>query len=322
MLGGMIATQLWRYPVKSMAGERLEVAELERRGIVGDRLWAVRDDDKHTLTSAKKLPALLRLRARFLDEPQPRQAPARVPPVAIGFPNGDEISSSDPSVHRRLSDLVEHPVSLVPLRPTRELGHFRALQADKAELRRVFGLEPGEPLPDLSMLPLGFLALLSAFATPPGSYFDVYPLHLLTTSSLAALRAAAPDVSFDPQRFRPNVLLHTDGEGFLEHGWVASTLSLGSARARVECVTPRCSMPARPQLDLPADARVMKVIARETERTLGVYASIPRGGRIRVGQTVTLGQRREGALARTLGQLRTGTKRRLLKLFERLLPEG
>lgn len=51
---------LWRYPVSSMAGERLEVAPVEASGIVGDRIWGVVDEatdriaspgrDKHFIT--------------------------------------------------------------------------------------------------------------------------------------------------------------------------------------------------------------------------------------------------------------------------------
>jgi MOSC domain-containing protein len=36
---------LWRYPVKSMLGERLHSARLEHRGVRGDRLFAIRDGD-------------------------------------------------------------------------------------------------------------------------------------------------------------------------------------------------------------------------------------------------------------------------------------
>lgn len=133
--------QIWRYPVKSMAGEPLELAQIERRGIVGDRLWAVRDEEKSALTSAKKLPALLRLRARFVTEPRAGEAPHRVPGVVIGLPDGSELESSDARVHERLSDFVGRRVSLVPLRPKSDRRHYRALQADKAALPQVFGLE-------------------------------------------------------------------------------------------------------------------------------------------------------------------------------------
>ena len=36
--------EIWRYPVKSMAGEILESCEVGAAGIVGDRGWALRDD--------------------------------------------------------------------------------------------------------------------------------------------------------------------------------------------------------------------------------------------------------------------------------------
>ena len=38
-------TELWHYPVKSILGERCAEVVLEGRGILGDRLYAVRDGD-------------------------------------------------------------------------------------------------------------------------------------------------------------------------------------------------------------------------------------------------------------------------------------
>lgn len=43
--------QLWRYPVKSLAGERLETADLTRDGIPGDRVVQVQDAVGRTITS-------------------------------------------------------------------------------------------------------------------------------------------------------------------------------------------------------------------------------------------------------------------------------
>jgi uncharacterized protein YcbX len=43
-VAGTVA-ELWRYPVKSLRGEQVDEAELEARGIPGDRLWAVTDGD-------------------------------------------------------------------------------------------------------------------------------------------------------------------------------------------------------------------------------------------------------------------------------------
>jgi uncharacterized protein YcbX len=38
-----VIERLWRYPIKSTGGERLRSAEVDERGLVGDRLYAVRD---------------------------------------------------------------------------------------------------------------------------------------------------------------------------------------------------------------------------------------------------------------------------------------
>ena len=57
----MYLAELWRYPVKSLAGERLEGAELRADGLVGDRRVHVRDARDRVLT-ARTHPRLLGLR--------------------------------------------------------------------------------------------------------------------------------------------------------------------------------------------------------------------------------------------------------------------
>ena len=57
----MHLAEIWRYPVKSMAGERLEEAELTREGVRGDRLVQVRAAGR--LVTARSRPGLLGLRA-------------------------------------------------------------------------------------------------------------------------------------------------------------------------------------------------------------------------------------------------------------------
>ena len=54
----MQVAELWRYPVKSMAGERLEQVEIQHDGLVGDRLVQVYDARGHVVT-ARKHPDLL-----------------------------------------------------------------------------------------------------------------------------------------------------------------------------------------------------------------------------------------------------------------------
>jgi uncharacterized protein YcbX len=55
----MRVLELWRYPVKSMQGERLPVAEIGPHGLVGDRGWALFDRDTGLGLTARRVPDLL-----------------------------------------------------------------------------------------------------------------------------------------------------------------------------------------------------------------------------------------------------------------------
>ncbi len=59
-MGDMRVTELWRYPVKSLAGERLERAEVTANGVAGDRIVHVRDARGRVL-NARNHPRLLGL---------------------------------------------------------------------------------------------------------------------------------------------------------------------------------------------------------------------------------------------------------------------
>src|SRR5262249_59720805 len=96
---GMVE-EIWRYPVKSMAGEKLAAATLTGQGLVGDRLWAVRDDQQGIL-GGKKIPALMMCRARFLNEPAADAVGASVPQVAITLPDGTELRTDQRDVNAR-----------------------------------------------------------------------------------------------------------------------------------------------------------------------------------------------------------------------------
>lgn len=67
----MRLAELWRYPVKSMQGERLRSCELTRKGIPGDRRWALRGAAVKPLVgpnaSAKQYGRLLEASARLID---------------------------------------------------------------------------------------------------------------------------------------------------------------------------------------------------------------------------------------------------------------
>ena len=58
-------SQLFRYPVKSMRGESHTRLTVTERGVTGDRVWAVRDEQRGGIRGAKKIPSLMRLSAHF-----------------------------------------------------------------------------------------------------------------------------------------------------------------------------------------------------------------------------------------------------------------
>jgi len=63
--------EIWRYPVKSMAGERLAAAELRKDGIEGDRVVQAWDARNRILT-ARTQPGLLGHRATIGEDGEPR----------------------------------------------------------------------------------------------------------------------------------------------------------------------------------------------------------------------------------------------------------
>jgi uncharacterized protein YcbX len=325
-----VVKELFRYPVKSMAGERLDSVEVGRRGMVGDRVWALRDEEGGAITGGKRLPVLMTCSARFLDPPG-RDASRVSPRVAIELPDKTEVTSDDPLVHRRLSDLVGRKVTLCPLRAASDRRHYRAPRLGMKEMRRMFGVGATDPLPDFSVFPLAKLGQLSIFATPPGSYHDAYAMHLVTTASLAAMKRLAPQADFDVRRFRPSALIETDeiapdadseSPDLREFGWCNATLRTGDAKLAIKIPTVRCSMPSRPQPGLGADTAVVKALAAHAARCIGVYADVGIPGRISVGDAVELFPAQSSRLA-AFGQApRTALKRLLLKAVAAVLPES
>jgi uncharacterized protein YcbX len=61
----MRVLEFWRYPVKSLQGERLEAAEFGPEGIAGDRQWALFDLDTGFGLTARRVPELLFAAARL-----------------------------------------------------------------------------------------------------------------------------------------------------------------------------------------------------------------------------------------------------------------
>lgn len=276
-------SEVWRYAVKSMGGELLKQCTLGARGVVGDRGWALRDEEAGEIRGAKKLPDLLRCTARYLDEP----TEGTVPPAEITLPDGTTLRTDNDTAAQRLSALLGRRVTLWPLQPASATEHYRHGAPDNpdmmAELRAIFGRTADEPLPDLSIFP----PELFEYVSPLGTYFDAFPLHILTTASLAALGAHNPSARFNVRRFRPNVVVETGGAaGLVESDWLGRTLQIGGARLKIEAPCPRCVMTTLPQGDLAKDPSVLRTIVRDAAQNVGVYATVTTPGRVTAGDAV------------------------------------
>ena len=84
--------EIWRFPVKSMGGERISAANIDYAGFADDRTWAVRDDETNEIATARRIPKLMMLKARYLTEPTTGFGPVAASRVEIEFPDGRRVS--------------------------------------------------------------------------------------------------------------------------------------------------------------------------------------------------------------------------------------
>ena len=281
-------SELWRFPVKSMQGERLDHAAAVGPGfgVVGDRGWAIRAESVGEIQGGKKISGLLRCSARYVEEP----VEGVTPDVEITLPDGATVRSDDPNVHAALSEALEVEVTLWPRRPADDLEHYRRRGViDEPEMRRQLALADDEPLPDFSKIPVAIMQELTEFVSPRGTYFDSTELHLLTTTSVASLAALAPDSQIDVRRFRPNLFVDSgDAAGFPEEEWFGRRMRIGDLEAEVVIIMQRCVMAAHAQADLPYDRSIIRTLVRETGMNLGIGLNVVTAGPVAPGDPVEL----------------------------------
>lgn len=288
----MTIAAIHRYPVKSMQGEALQRATLDERGVVGDRAYALLDVETGIVASAKvpkRWDHLLRFSAAFTAEPT---AGEPAPPVAITFPDGSTRRSDDPDVNQAISAVLGRDVTLITTPPDgagfeeiwpeiEDLAPQHIIDATTARQE-----DTGEAISRFDV---------AAFA-PPGRFYDLAALHVITTSTLARLGDLAPDSRFDPRRYRPNVVLDDTDPGFVENDWVGREMSFGDAvRVSYTFQTMRCVMTTLAQEDLPEDRDTLRTVAKHNRVQIekpevagrwacaGIYADVTADGEIAVG---------------------------------------
>ena len=284
---------LYRYPVKSMAGETLTQATLTPAGLLGDRAYALIDVETGKVVSAKSVklfPGMLSCQASFVTPPSEGQP---LPEVRISLPDGVQVCSDDEDCDAVLSSHFAREVRLASSAPKDfTIDHYYP---------DVSGADPSGNADTTLAQPLGaalFEAMGVESPVPPESFFDVFPLSVITTSTLNQLSQAKPDSNFDQRRFRMNIVINTSAYGFIENNWVGEALLLGDQVAVVITMAdPRCVMTTLAQPGIEQDIDVLKTLVTHNRIQVGdagkypvagVYAAVTGAGEIQVGDVVTV----------------------------------
>jgi len=194
-------TDIWRYPVKSCRGERLEESQVEPWGLAGDRRWMIVDSTGYVVT-ARDYPRLVLVTPQVNGGGQITLSSPGLPDLTVPVPSGEDLVS----VTVWSSDLAASPAS-------EEAG---------AWLSKIIG----DPVR------LVYLDDPTRRPTNPAysrdgdrvSFADGYPLLLTSEASLDALNnwiAEGPRAAEGPlpmRRFRPSVVI-SGAPAWAEDSW-------------------------------------------------------------------------------------------------------
>ncbi|MFO1329459.1 MAG: MOSC N-terminal beta barrel domain-containing protein [Rubrivivax sp.] len=251
----LIVAELWRYPVKSLLGERLTSLDLVADGIVGDRMWGIQDGADGRILTGRREPRLLFASSRLGADGQP----------VVVLPDGRQLHGPGPGTDRALTAWLGKPVSLVSAAASQPLrAEYFADATDDASR----ALE---------------------WTMPEGRFVDSFPLLLLTTAALAGCAQLYPAGAWDVRRFRPNLLIDAPGQGWVEDGWAERPLAVGSTRLlpRKRCV--RCTMVSRAQPGMDRDVAIYKTLHQSHGGEAGMWTQVLQPGVIAQGDRVTVG---------------------------------
>ena len=269
---------IWRYPVKSMAGEKLQSVFVSDKGIIGDRVYAfVNEETNRAAVVRKWAESLLNYHPRFVSEPDPH---SKIPALEIVMPSGETLTTADSNIEERISTAFDRQLKLMTTAPPGLL-----IEVPAGTL--------GGNLIEVTEFPL-------AGGAPAGAFFDYGCMHLIASSTLNHFQKTYPEGRFDERRFRPNLVIHSDSEPFIENTWVGRTIMIGTEVVlRVSIPCPRCISVTLAQDDLPRDPSILRAIVEQNMCDLGdfgklpcagVYAEVVKPGHIRCGDTLRFGE--------------------------------
>ncbi len=249
--------ELWRYPVKSMRGERLTSLDIRADGIAGDRRFAIESSAAPAgkpLLSGRERAAVLLYSART-DGAE----------IAVRTPEGTDYALDDPAL---LAFMETHFERLTGRKP-----HLRLLHAERP-------LTDCRPISLLSQEAVSRLSLESGGAAS-GAIVDT---RRFRANVLLALASSFKEVEVTPDNVDSNPLQG----GFPEDDLVGKRILLGSATLRITERDPRCRIVTLDPETAEPDPALMKLIDRLHGGRVGVYAVTASPGKVQRGDTVRL----------------------------------
>jgi MOSC domain-containing protein len=246
---------IFRYPIKSMAGELLDAARLGWHGVEGDRRLAFRrltDKSGFPWLTASKLPQLLLYKPFGRDyKPFGRDSQTAEPfPTHVRTPDGKEYELRGDELREEVSRRFGSDVELMNLK---------------------HGIFDEAPISVIS------LSTVHGVARESGRGIDLCDIRRFRPNVVIETNSAEP---FEEDRWVGRTLIFGEGNG-------AAALT---PAIRVTMRDERCVMVNLDPDTAVQDSEVMKTVVRLNENYAGVYGTVVRAGELRVGQVVTLGE--------------------------------
>lgn len=138
-------------------------------------------------------------------------------------------------------------------------------------------------------------ALTAAFGQPVTLQAETTTCHhdesgvsLVTTSAIRQIEQHL-GAHIDPARLRANIVLDTEGTGFLEDDWIGCTLAIGDEVAlTLGPGMPRCVMLDQPQSAVSVEVPMLTTVGAVHNVLLGLQASVHQTGELSLGDEATL----------------------------------
>lgn len=239
---GQVAA-LWRYPVSSLAGQKMRALSFGPGGAEGDRIYGLFDVASGIVAAPDRNPA------KWDQAPRVRTRLTQEGGLEVGTPDSGWLAAPAAQSDGAISAHLGFEVSVRPY------------MSD--------GPQPAD-----------------GSAVAPR--YRKAPVHLLTTASLARLKALHPDANPDPRRFRPSILVdmpEIEGE-FPESAWLGQRLAIGDVELTVSEPCRRCGFTVIAQDGFDHDPGILRTLVRHNGHNIGVYCTVDRPGRVREGDAM------------------------------------